>query len=985
MKKLLFSLLFSLFPILAQATTGGSLSFAPPLTDVSVVFLGNIFGIVDGVLHGTGSQIMGNIFAVFNAAVLALGGIVIMYTLIVSTVNTAHEGQMLGQKWSSLWVPVRATLGLGLLIPKASGYCLMQIFVMWVVVQGVGAADKVWDAALNYLNRGGVIVQQQINPITSIMGGGYSVTSGAATMLYGQICMLGLETALTTQRQGYMNSKGKGAGPCAETSSGTLPSTTSSVMASFCNTPVQDFIGSVNAVIYQTNNPLQSTFKLPMPNFDSSSPYAALNGICGTISWNALDTTTLGNITSLNKGNLETAKLSRAIAVQQMYSLLSSLAGIIVLNDPQLTGFSTSGNTSSASNPPFAPFAQEQFGVPFSSSGSICPANEKLGDSSSTCVSWGADASGNSAPIFSGSEFQNAVGAYNAVMLPTLNLLSQASSSTNANEQRAFISSASSQGWMLAGSYFFSLASINSANTTTATVGTPTDTNSGLGSSTFAIQTPQNAFDSNKCQGDYAALCTWFNGDVTKVNQVKSMIDGSPNATVTAPPIPTSSQASSTVTLSPITGPGSSTGYGLVNNELMVVLPGQAGTAPPKFVMNLIPDMGKPNISLPTLNFACGSVTVIWPFKFCLIQWVAEAMYNYIFVPIFNFFLGLVTGVINTVVMAFMALPLLGMAQIFQYGVGYITQPNVNPIIALANMGVNYINFAADLWIYLLGITIMTMFLGPFGIVIMAILAMSMPLLLAWLGTMVAIGFTTAYFIPFLPYMIFTFGSIAWLMAVIEAMVAAPIVALGITHPEGEGPFGKGEQAIMILMNVFLRPALMIIGYIAGIILSYVGVWVINAGFANVLPFIQGPSSEGGLFSGFNIGMNFSGPTQTQVQTTTGYTGWAGVYGFFFSILIYTTMYLTVVQKAFTLITTLPDKVLRWIGGQPESVGQEASQWGDEGKKQVEGAGTQTEKAQQQTGKQLTGYGTDAISSLKGSGPQASAESGPKSTPSAIE
>jgi len=112
-----------------------------------------------------------------------------------------------------------------------------------------------------------------------------------------------------------------------------------------------------------------------------------------------------------------------------------------------------------------------------------------------------------------------------------------------------------------------------------------------------------------------------------------------------------------------------------------------------------------------------------------------------------------------------------------------------------------------------------------------AIMLMALPLLIAWLGVMLAIGYLTAYYIPFVPYMIFTFASIAWLMAVVEAMVAAPIVALSITHPEGEGPFGgKAEQSLMILMNVFLRPSLMIIGYISGIILSYVCVWVINAG-----------------------------------------------------------------------------------------------------------------------------------------------------------
>src|SRR3990167_2319770 len=161
MKKIWLTLSMLLTPILALADS--SMSFTPPSTDYSVIFLENIFGIVDGVLHGSGSQIMGNMFGVFNSSVLALGGIVVVYTLLVGTMNTAHEGQMLGQKWSSIWIPIRATIGLAFLIPKSSGYCLMQIFIMWVVVQGIGAADSIWNSALDYLNRGGAIMQVQTN------------------------------------------------------------------------------------------------------------------------------------------------------------------------------------------------------------------------------------------------------------------------------------------------------------------------------------------------------------------------------------------------------------------------------------------------------------------------------------------------------------------------------------------------------------------------------------------------------------------------------------------------------------------------------------------------------------------------------------------------------------------------------------------------------------------------------------------------------
>ena len=76
----------------AISADNNELNLKPPPGDLSIMFLGNIFGVVDGVLAGTGSQIAGTIFGVFNAAVLALGGILITYTVLVSTMNTAQDG-----------------------------------------------------------------------------------------------------------------------------------------------------------------------------------------------------------------------------------------------------------------------------------------------------------------------------------------------------------------------------------------------------------------------------------------------------------------------------------------------------------------------------------------------------------------------------------------------------------------------------------------------------------------------------------------------------------------------------------------------------------------------------------------------------------------------------------------------------------------------------------------------------------------------------
>src|SRR6202041_1577984 len=89
------------------------------------------------------------------------------------------------------------------------------------------------------------------------------------------------------------------------------------------------------------------------------------------------------------------------------------------------------------------------------------------------------------------------------------------------------------------------------------------------------------------------------------------------------------------------------------------------------------------------------------------------------------------------------------------------------------------------------------------------------PLFLAAAAAFFAIGVFLGFYMPIYPYMLFTFGVIGWIIIVIEAMVAAPLVAMGITHPENHDFLGRSQQAVMLLLSVFLRPALMVIGLFA--------------------------------------------------------------------------------------------------------------------------------------------------------------------------
>ncbi|CDZ76560.1 Phagosome trafficking protein DotA [Legionella massiliensis] len=983
MKRMALSILSLFLPVWAFASSssgGAPLSLAPPASDVSVIFLGNIFGIVDGVLHGSGSQIMGNMFGVFNSAVLALGGIIIMYTLLVSTMNTAQEGQMLGQKWSSIWVPLRATLGLSLLIPKTSGYCLMQIFVMWVIVQGVGAADKVWSAALSYLNRGGVIIAAQMTPSTSLASGNGAVATGAAVILQGQVCMYGLQTVLQSALQTYLTAAqgSSPSGPCAPSTSGIV-----GPMSQFCAAgQVPDFLATVNPVTVQNANPNSTaTYSVPMPNFPVGSAFASLNGICGTIKWNPFSQSQLNSVTSkisnVSSSEIQTAQLSRAIAIQQMFTDLSTVAQLMVNNNPGIVP----SNNNNGQTTPYSSVAVQQFGVPYmGATGGPCTGPGPK------CTAWGQDttnaAASNSAPLFTGTEFQGAISDYNGIMLPTLNLVQQAQSNTNANNQRAFIQQADAQGWMLAGSYFFNLSMLNASAINNSNL---TDTNTGLDSSSIDVSSLLTPLSSPGCNGTFPSLCTWLSkypSGLSAMQSLTMLIDNyNPAAATPAIILSVIPSASST----PVLGNGSATTVGFINNSVLITLPGQPGMTPPAFAMKFNFNVNIGQFKLQTQTFPCGGFM-------CLGSLLGNLFYNVIIVNLFNLFLSILGPVINVIIQSFLAAPLVAIAQIFQQSVAIIQQPSVNPIIALANMGVNYINLANELWILLIGLSG-----NPLTVIVLPLIGLIMPLLMAWLGVMVAIGFVTAYYIPFLPYMIFTFGSIAWIMAVIEAMVAAPIVALGVTHPEGHDAFGKGEQAIMILMNVFLRPSMMVIGFIAAISLSYVSVWVINAGFANASAFIQGTATG----TQWNYSMTQSqnvykdtaqNPTSSQIAAAqannfssmnTGYSGWAGIYGFFFSVIVYTTMYVTVVQKSYTLITYLPDKVLRWVGGQAESIGEQSTQWAEESKKQVETAGKATFDKSQAMDNQMAGKVEEKLAGLKEklSGGKGSDVGGGESTP----
>jgi defect in organelle trafficking protein DotA len=847
------------------------LNFTPPSTDYSMVFLANIFGVVDGVLAGTGSQIMGAIFGVFNSAVLALGGIVLLYTLTVATLNTAHQGEILGKSWSSIWVPMRTVLGVGLLLPKASGYCTMQIFVMWVVVQGVGAADKIWGASLEYLQRGGVLVQA-VAANNIIAGTGQTATSAGggnaaamasqatgaaiiATQQNNANSMLQIAVCLHMM-QHYANALNQQAQSTGQCNVSNPPW--------YCSVPQDLMAGADFIAAGSSNDP-----RIQVPSVTQDSLYF-MNGLCGTISWSAWTQTDMDKLRSnvglnVDPSLLAQAAQGRTIAVQQMWMSIDAVANAIVSN---------------------------RFVSP---STDILP----LGVSSPDGITWSSGVQG-VAPLLSGTEMSMAAASYLGIMAPTLNALSRSIRATT-----AFIDAAKAKGWIMAGTYFFNLASLNAAA-------------SGYASDNGSVTVNSvPAYCLNCLQTQVPAIFTASNTDTY------SRLMGSHNIARSGCQGP-----------DPVTNLQSVSTY-LCNTNVLKSL-GQLGTQTPQFIANYKTDW-QTIPYLPEKRFSGGFMGI--PGALNTIGYMILRIVLNLLIQILNEVLAVALDTIFRPIIA-MTIP------IFTAGLESALANYTNPIIALAQVGNKFINVAVGVWMLALVVMAALSAIPGVGTVGVTVSSMIMPFLGTWLGAMFTAGCSMAFYIPLLPYMLFTFGAMGWFIAVIESMAAAPLVALGVTMPEGDDVIGKASPAVMLLMNVFLRPGLMVIGFITGIILAYVGIWLLNTGFQSAISGLIGPSAEG-VPQDARWAQNFgASPT----VNSPALSGFAGMIGIIFLIVIYITMYISIVKLALEkLMFKLADDILTWLsGGQNVPLGAQSAA----GAHAVEGAVQKTAGALEGAAKQ---------------------------------
>ena len=141
--------------------------FTPSSTDAAVGLLRSVFGpVVDKVITGditgeaTGAaSMLAEAFRYFNGGVLFFGTLIITYVALFSVINTANDGEALGKRWSTLYTPLRTLVSTMMLIPTASGYAGIQLFILLVVSWSIGFASNMWSAVLTQVAQTNVVDQ----------------------------------------------------------------------------------------------------------------------------------------------------------------------------------------------------------------------------------------------------------------------------------------------------------------------------------------------------------------------------------------------------------------------------------------------------------------------------------------------------------------------------------------------------------------------------------------------------------------------------------------------------------------------------------------------------------------------------------------------------------------------------------------------------------------------------------------------------------
>ncbi|HJN37796.1 MAG TPA: DotA/TraY family protein [Gammaproteobacteria bacterium] len=846
---------------------GSSSLFNVGRDDVSLSYLRLIFGGVGTALHGASNQLAGEIFRIFNLGVLVITGTLVSYTMAMTVVNTAQDAQQAANKVSP-WVTARIVTGASMLIPQFNGYSGVQVLVMSAVVQGVGFADTAWENALDFIedSRGSAYVGVTKNQFTDQKSLATAQTYPPYAFHDSAICLAALNSEVRLAKKTQSN-------VCSKITISDSDFGTSTYVSGDNYKIKFGMINQAKAIKVQENCNVSNT---------------DLTKICGEFTY---------NLKSLS----DKATVKKPVIESTMGYALSQVALLQIMLAKRVY---TDYTKAQKSNNPG--------GLDY-----WCTGNEQYCNLASNFVAQ--------------------AGTYFSIT----SRLRHFPKNTAGDESYAWVDDAKAQGWIMAGMHYQKMVGGTKLHTEASTL------DPAISAFQVSVDVPANssfAKDSvnQSFMAKYAITSTNssgkpnFNSVKTHINTLmqdmeKASNPGEIGKETAADGSVSFKQGSPAYMLNKLTWK--------VSQVLESVVTGVS-----------IKELQHNNVAGgPSLDFAAKNINTAMGL-------VLQNLFGYYRnkSKTINFNDGLGADECGFEKDGFNANKAYFEKGCVLAGSGIlggmmldVKGGRQDPLANVASLGATMINVAVLYWTETLKSLyssmmklVMTAFTWIAGIEVVSGIAQALVPIPAVAGAINIVGnigqsivrmlfeldkaamelflplgsalmtvvFTTgvvlAVYVPFMPFLLFLFGAIGWIIAVIEAMVAAPLVAMGVTHPEGHDLLGKAEQALMLLLGIFVRPILMIIGLFFAIVLANISMKLLNLGFVfSLVSFYETLDTAAKDISGDAV-LGF-----VYVVSTTGV------------LTVYAYVVMAILEQVFSLIYQIPDRILRWIGGPQEGAG----------------------------------------------------------------
>jgi conjugal transfer/type IV secretion protein DotA/TraY len=199
---------------------------------------------------------------------------------------------------------------------------------------------------------------------------------------------------------------------------------------------------------------------------------------------------------------------------------------------------------------------------------------------------------------------------------------------------------------------------------------------------------------------------------------------------------------------------------------------------------------------------------------------------------------------------------------------------DVNPLAAMAAFGAYLTSKSVELLASAGVLNSIGPVAGPISVLITGLG------LLAYVSSMALL-----LLLPLLPLIRFFIGVSVWLLQVVEALVAVPIIALAHLRAEDDGLAGSSAiLGYILVLQVALRPVLMIFGLLGGLVVFLLSLALLNRLLLYILPGVMGSGQVGALW-------------------------------FMLAAFGYAVLALGLANGCFKLIDWLPGRVLPWLSG----------------------------------------------------------------------